>query len=110
MFTQALKRWKLRRHVKEGLQVAEDCRPMGFPNFGSEPYLASFGPSTVVASRAVVTRDVPANTVAGGVLARILMTLPEYAEKCLANLPDYGRAAYRQDTVAELLRTHPRLW
>jgi len=67
----------------------------------------SIGPNSVVAAGAVVTGDVPPNTVAGGVPARVLMTLQEYAEKCLATTPKYDPAAYRADKTKELLRVFP---
>jgi acetyltransferase-like isoleucine patch superfamily enzyme len=160
-------RWRLRRFVRQGLQIADDCRLMGLPNFGSEPYLISIGrhvtissrvtfinhdggtwvfrelpkyrevikfgrivihdncfigsgatimpgvtigPTAVVAAESVVTADVPPNTVAGGVPARVLMMVEEYAEKALAQTPEYDRAAYRADKVRELLRLFPRPW
>ncbi len=71
---------------------------------------ATIGPNAVVAAGAVVTRDVPPDTVAGGVPARVLMSLQEYAEKCLAATPQYDREAYRADKVKELLRVFPRPW
>jgi acetyltransferase-like isoleucine patch superfamily enzyme len=160
-------RWRLRRYINEGLQIADDCRLMGLPNFGSEPYLISIGrhvtissrvnfvnhdggtwvfrdqpkysevikfgrivihdncfigsgatimpgvtigPTAVVAAESVVTADVAPNTVVGGVPARVLMTVEEYAEKALAQTPGYDRAAYRADKVRELLRLFPRPW
>lgn len=160
-------RWRLRRFIRQGLQIADDCRLMGLPNFGSEPYLISIGrhvtissrvtfinhdggtwvfrdqpkyrevikfgrivihdncfigsgatlmpgvtigPNAVVAAESVVAADVPPNTVAGGVPARALMTVEEYAQKALAQTPDYDRAAYRADKVRELLRLFPRPW
>src|ERR1035437_2212317 len=36
----------LRRLRSQGLGIAEDSRVMGFPNFGSEPYLVSIGRHT----------------------------------------------------------------
>jgi acetyltransferase-like isoleucine patch superfamily enzyme len=160
-------RWRLRRYIKQGLQIADDCRLMGLPNFGSEPYLisigrhvtissrvtfinhdggtwvfrdqplysevikfgritihdncfigsgvtimpgVSIGPHAVVAAESVVAADAPPHTVVGGVPARVLMSVEEYAQKALAQTPQYDRAAYRADKVRELLRIFPRPW
>lgn len=160
-------RWRLSRYIKQGLQIANDCRLITMPDFGSEPYLVSIGkhvtisarvtfithdggtwvfrdqeqfrdvikygrivihdncfigngstimpgvsigPNSVVAAHSVVTKDVPANTVAGGVPARALMSTYEYAAKALAQTPEYDREAYRRNKVAELLRLYPRPW
>jgi acetyltransferase-like isoleucine patch superfamily enzyme len=70
----------------------------------------SIGPNAVVAAQSVVTCDVPPNTVVGGIPARVLMSVADYAEKSLAQTPEYDRAAYRSDKVAELLRVFPRPW
>lgn len=160
-------RWRLIRYLRQGLQIADDCRLMGMPNFGSEPYLisigkhvtistrvtfinhdggtwvfrdrlkyrdvikfgriviyencfigsgatimpgVSIGPDAVVAAQSVVAENVLENTVVGGVPARFLMSVEEYAEKALAQTPDYDRAAYRSNKIAELLRIYPRPW
>jgi acetyltransferase-like isoleucine patch superfamily enzyme len=160
-------RWRLRRFIGRGLQIADDCRLIGMPDFGSEPYLisigrhvtvstgvtfinhdggtwvfrddpryrevikygrivihencfigagatimpgVSIGPNAVVAAQSVVTADVPPNSVVGGIPARVLMPVKEYAEKALAQNPDYDRGAYRIDKVKELLRIFPRPW
>ena len=160
-------RWRLNRLTNQGLQIAGDCRLIGLPNFGSEPYLISIGrhvtissrvsfvnhdggtwvfrgqprfanvikfgrivifdncfigtgatimpgvtigPNSVVAAASVVTQSVPPNTVAGGVPARVLMSLEEYAEKCLAQNPTYDVALYRKHKASELLRLFPRPW
>jgi acetyltransferase-like isoleucine patch superfamily enzyme len=161
------RRYLLYRCKKQGLQIGDDCRIYGFPNFGSEPYLVSIGchvmitarvsfithdggiwvlqdkapykdvikygritvrdncfigygatilpgvtigPSSVVAAGALVTQDVPPNTVVGGVPAKVLMTVEEYAEKCLREKPPYDPAAYVMDKRTELLRLFPRPW
>ncbi|MEP7242300.1 MAG: acyltransferase [Gammaproteobacteria bacterium] len=160
-------RFRLERYIRQGLQIAADCRLMELPNFGSEPYLisigrhvtistrvnfinhdggtwvfrhqpkyrdvikygrivihdncfigsgvtlmpgVSIGPNSVVAAQSVVSRDVPPDSVAGGVPARVLMTLEEYAQKALAQTPAYDCEAYRANKVAELLRLYPRPW
>jgi len=70
----------------------------------------SIGPNSVVAAHSVVTKDVAPNTVAGGVPARALMSTDQYAEKALAQTPEYDRDAYRRDKVTELLRLYPQPW
>ena len=167
MFINLYHRWRLKQYIRQGLQIADDCRLIGCPNFGSEPYLisvgrhvtmsgrvsfinhdggtwvfrdqekyrevirygrivvhdncfigfgatimpgVSIGPNSVVATGAVVTRDVPPGTVAAGVPAKVVRTVEEYAEKSLAAVPDYDRAAYRRNKVQELLRIYPRPW
>lgn len=160
-------RWRLAGCKRRGLQIANDCRLIQLPDFGSEPYLisigkhvtisarvafinhdggtwvfrhlpryrqvikfgrivihdncfigfgvtimpgVSIGPNAVVAARSVVTTDVPANTVVAGVPARVLMTVEEYAERALTQVPAYDAAAYRANKAAELLRLFPRPW
>jgi len=38
-----LLRFRLRALIRQGLQIADDCRVIGMPDFGSEPYLISIG-------------------------------------------------------------------
>ena len=167
MIVSLLKRRWLKRLKSQGLQIADDCRMMGRPNFGSEPYLVSIGkhvtisgwvsfithdggtwvfrdqeryrdvikygritvhdncfigygsilmpgisigPNSVVAAGAVVTRDVPPNTVHGGMPAKFICTIEEYAERSLQKTPKYDRAAYKKNKVEEILRLYPRPW
>lgn len=167
MFERLIKYLKLQMYKKRGLQIADDCRLVALPNFGSEPFLisigkhvtitggvsfithdggtwvfrdqakyrnvvkygritihdncfigygatimpgVSIGPNSVVAAGAVVAKDVPPNTVAGGVPAHVLMTVEDYAERCLEGMPAYDQEAYRRNKVDELLRIFPRPW
>jgi acetyltransferase-like isoleucine patch superfamily enzyme len=167
MFIEWIQRYRLRKYIKQGLQIADDCRLVSMPNFGSECYLisigkhvtitsnvtfvnhdggtwvfrdqpefrevikygritihdncfigtnttimpgVSIGPNSVVAAGSVVTKDVPPNSVAGGVPARVIKSVEAYAEVCLATTPDYDRQAYKRDKVDELLRLYPRPW
>lgn len=167
MFSGMINRWKLSRFKRNGLQISDDCRLMGVPDFGSEPYLVSvgakvtissrvtfichdggtwvfrkipryndvikygritvhencfighgstimpgvsIGPNSVVAAHSVVTKDVPPNSVVGGVPARRIMSVEEYAENSLSRNPEYDRAAYKKNKVEELLRIFPRPW
>lgn len=70
----------------------------------------SVGPDSVIAAGAVVSRDVPPGEVWGGVPARFIQTVEEYAGKALAENPEYDREAYGADKRAELLRLFPYPW
>lgn len=42
----------------------------------------TIGPYSIVAAGAVVTRDVPPNTIVGGVPAKVISTVDDYLERC----------------------------
>jgi|GEM_PF-4917141 len=70
----------------------------------------SIGPNSVVVAWSVVAKDIPPNTVACAVPARVVKTLEAYKEACLTATPPYDQQADRRDKVAELLRLYPRPW
>lgn len=57
----------------------------------------SIGSRCVIGAGSVVTRDIPNNSVAAGVPAKVIMTTQEYAEKSLKNQKPYCRAEYEKD-------------
>lgn len=58
MIGKLLLHWRLERLKRSGLQIGEDCRILGWPSFGSEPYLISIGPRVGIASKVVfITHD-----------------------------------------------------
>jgi len=50
MMLRLLNKWRLNRLKAEGLQITSDCRMIGFPEFGSEPYLISIGSHVTISS------------------------------------------------------------
>jgi acetyltransferase-like isoleucine patch superfamily enzyme len=70
----------------------------------------SIGPNSVVAAGAVVTKDVPPGTIAGGVPANVLCTVEDYAQKCANESPAYDRTAYKDDKRKLLLNLYPLPW
>lgn len=64
----------------------------------------TIGPNSIVAVGSVVTKDVMPNSVYGGVPAKYICTLDEYAEKCLENTPKYDLENYKMNKREELLK------
>jgi len=62
------------------IEIKDNCfigiKSMLMPN-------VTIGPNAVVGAGAVVTKDVPANTVVAGVPARVICSTDEYKEKCI---------------------------
>jgi acetyltransferase-like isoleucine patch superfamily enzyme len=58
MIGKLILRWRLDRLKRAGLQIGDGCRILGWPSFGSEPYLISIGPRVGIASKVVfITHD-----------------------------------------------------
>jgi len=58
MIRRLYRRWKLNRLIGQGLQIADDCRIMGMPDFGSEPWLITIGEHVTIASQVTfITHD-----------------------------------------------------
>lgn len=58
MIGRFVNKWRLRRLIQQGLQIADDCRIMGMPDFGSEPWLISIGRHVTITSRVTfITHD-----------------------------------------------------
>src|SRR5450631_2902026 len=51
-------RYRLRKFIKQGLQIADDCRLVSMPDFGSECFLISIGKHVTIASNVTfITHD-----------------------------------------------------
>lgn len=57
----------------------------------------SIGDYCVIGAGSVVTKDVPPNSIACGVPAKVISTTDEYAEKCLVNTPNYDIELYKKN-------------
>jgi acetyltransferase-like isoleucine patch superfamily enzyme len=83
------------------IRVKDNCfigaRAIVLPN-------VTIGPNSVVGAGAVVTQDVPPDTVVAGVPARVITSLDEYAKRCLSENPSYNPAAYKINKKRELQR------
>ena len=64
----------------------------------------TIGPNSVVAAGSVVTKDVPPNSVWGGVPAKHLKTLDEYIEKCVEECPEYDIENFKKNKKEEVLK------
>jgi acetyltransferase-like isoleucine patch superfamily enzyme len=70
----------------------------------------TIGPNSVVAAGSVVTKDAGPNVVVGGVPAKVICSVEEYAEGSLRKLCPYNRKDYLNNQKQELLRLFPKPW
>ncbi len=66
----------------------------------------TIGPNSVVGAGAIVTKDVPPNTVVAGVPAKVVRTLDEYEKKCLEKFETYSLNSLKKERWRESLVTH----
>lgn len=59
----------------------------------------TIGPNSIVAARAVVTHDVPPNSIVGGAPARVIGTTQQYLEKLLRSWQVQRPPGYLEDIV-----------
>lgn len=69
----------------------------------------TIGPNSVVAAGSVVTKDVPPNSVAAGVPAKVLFSVEEYAERVTA-ADTIDPVLYKQNKKEAVLKANPRPW
>lgn len=68
------------------------------------------GDNCVVGAGSIVTKDIPSNTVAAGVPARVIMTTEEYRQSCLKkglSIKDFTRDEKRE-VLTEFYKSEPR--
>ncbi len=58
------------------------------------------GPNSVVGAGAVVTKNVPPGVVVAGSPAKVICTVDEYAQRCVAESPDIPRGKDRLERIA----------
>lgn len=62
------------------------------------------GDKAIIAAGSVVTKSVPAGEVWGGVPAKFITTVDEYANKVLKNTPEYDLVNYQHNFKDEVLK------
>lgn len=93
---------KYKKVIKFGkIKLCDNCfigaRSMILPG-------VTVGENSVVAAGAVVTKDIPAGEVWGGVPASFITTTEAYANKCLLETPEYDVENYKKNKKEEILK------
>lgn len=69
----------------------------------------NIGHHCVIGACSLVTKDVPNGTVVGGIPAKVICTIEQYAEKCKSNMPDgWLEDTETQDIKEKLLKYYPK--
>ena len=105
--TAVVKRLNPKRYskiIKYGkITIGENCfigsRTMIMPG-------VRIGSNCVIGAGSVITKNIPDNSVAVGVPAKIIRTVEDYAERCLNNCPEYSEEQYLRDKKSEILRIY----
>lgn len=96
---------KYKKVIKFGRIVVHDNSFIGFGSIILPG--VSIGPNSVVAAGSLVTKDVLPNSVFAGHPAKFLMTVEEYAEKCLLKNLVYNQENLLANKRDELLKVLP---
>lgn len=103
--------WTLRD--RESFEQADYFGPISIGNnvfIGNNVIIlpgVTVGDNVVIGAGAVVTKNIPSNSVCAGVPARVIKTIDEYADKLIKNGAMNTRHLNKTDKMAEIKKLHP---